>query len=160
MIKKLGLCAAMLLSLNAHAVVADYTFGDYAGTAGGMGGINLSTIKGNERLTLGCYDSKFILSYATLDNNYQATYEVNSEEGLNDMTIIVDGQAYDPSNSDLFSEGSPPARKLFDRLKSSTGKETVIFSSRQSGESVPFSTLGLNEALDMYSYDDCINWFK
>lgn len=158
MFKKLFLATIILSSIQAHALIADYQFGDYYGTVGGMGGINISTTNGDEQLSLSCYDKQFIVSYANIDKNGQVTYQVNSVEGLNDLVIYIDKTSYDPSNTDFFNAGIAPANILFDKLKSSKGTEKIIFQSRQSGESKPFSTLGLNEAFDGLTYEDCISW--
>ncbi|UZM74038.1 hypothetical protein [Yersinia sp. SCPM-O-B-9106 (C-191)] len=132
------LAGMTLFSATTQAVVGEQQWGKWYGNIDVMEFALNTNNKAGETLTLRCSDSQLAVTYEDTKGHYR----VNSE-GLNDVQLLIGKKAYSLNSS------------AFSALKHSSAKDNITFSSRQSGESAPFSAQGLKEALQGITWQDC-----
>ncbi|CRY79587.1 MULTISPECIES: hypothetical protein [Yersinia] len=132
------LAGMMLFSATTQAVVGEQEWGKWYGNISAMEFALNTNNKAGETLTLRCSDSQLAVTYEDTKGNYRA----DSAE-LNDIQLRIGKKAYSLDSS------------AFSALKHSRAKDNITFSSRQTGESKPFSAKGLKEALQDITWQDC-----
>ncbi|CNE33078.1 hypothetical protein [Yersinia intermedia] len=132
------LAGMMLFSATTQAVVGEQEWGKWYGNISAMEFALNTNNRAGETLTLRCSGSQLAVTYEDTKGHYR----INSE-GLNDVQLLIGKKAYSLNSS------------AFSALKHSSAKDNITFSSRQSGESEPFSAQGLKEALQDITWQDC-----
>ncbi|NBJ33136.1 hypothetical protein GE191_05535 [Serratia fonticola] len=150
--KLLVLATLSVVSLSAGAVVQDQEWGDWYGNTGGMEFAINTDNKAGERLTLECRESRLTVKYSDGKG-----YDIDST--AKDPVMIIGGKSYKVDNEpSLDKKEGIPAEVLFNALKQADPKETIRFSTFQSGETEPFSANGLKAALNDLTYQDCVDF--
>lgn len=138
---RLLLAGIMLFSATAQAVVGEQQWGKWYGNISGMEFALNTNNQAGEILTFHCSNNQLAATYEDTKGNYR----VDTAEGLNDVQLLIGKKTYS-LGSDAFAA-----------LKHSSAKDNIIFSSRQTGESKPFSAQGLKAALQDVTWQDCIS---
>ncbi|WP_312805779.1 hypothetical protein [Atlantibacter hermannii] len=133
------LVSAVLFSTAAHAVIQDQQWGHWYGSISAMEFALNTDNPAGETLTLHCSNNQLAATYEDTRSHYRA----DTTEGLNDVQLLIGKKAYS-LDSDAFTA-----------LKHSTARDRIIFSSRQTGDSKPFSAQGLKDALQDVTWQDC-----
>ncbi|EOC1287596.1 hypothetical protein ACI09O_001679 [Cronobacter muytjensii] len=109
--------------------------------------------KAGETLTFSCSNKQLTVTLASPRENWSAS----SDEGLDDLHLLINRQSYDTDNSTPFPGDPIPAQQLFNALAHTKASDTLVFTSRQSGDSKPFSARGLSDALKGVTWQDCMS---
>lgn len=137
----LTVAAALLLSSTAHATVQEQQWGKWYGSISAMEFALNTENKAGETLTLHCSNNQLAATYEDTKSHYRA----DTAEGLNDVQLLIGNKTYGLDST------------AFTALKHSGARDSIIFSSRQTGESKPFSAQGLKDALQDATWQDCIS---
>ncbi len=140
----------LLVSASASATVIDQKWGDWYGNTGGMAFGLTSQNKAGETLTFSCSNKQLTVTLASPRENWSAS----SDEGLDDLHLLINRQSYDTDNSTPFPGDPIPAQQLFNALAHTKASDTLVFTTRQSGDSKPFSARGLSDALKGVTWQD------
>ncbi|MDR3104182.1 MAG: hypothetical protein LBU96_06990 [Yokenella regensburgei] len=149
----LVLLSALLASASAYATVTEQQWGNWYGNTGGMEFSLSSQNRTGQTLTFSCSDKQMTVTLSSQRENWSA----RSDEGLDDLHLLINRQSYDTDNSTPFSGDPIPAQQLFNALAHTKASDTLVFTSRQTGASKPFSAHGLSDALKGVTWQDCMS---
>lgn len=137
----------LMLSTSAHSVILDEQWGDWYGSTGMAWGLNTQNSAG-EKLSLSCHGGEFHIEVATPE----FPEVVGTDNYVKYMEFKINGQPYSVSSD----PENPDSKKLFEALKKTSEKDSLLFTSLQVSTS-PFSTKGLGEAMNDTDYQDCLD---
>lgn len=149
----LALLAALLVSASTSATVTEQQWGSWYGNTGGMEFALSSQNPAGETLTFSCSHQQLLVTLSVAHENWSG----RSDEGLDDLHLLINQRPYDTENDAMFPDDPIPAQQLFNALAHTKASDSIVFTSRQSGASRPFAAKGLHEALNGVSWQDCLN---
>lgn len=149
----IAVSAILLVSASASATVTEQQWGNWYGNTGGMEFALTSQNKAGQTLTFSCSNKQMLVTLASLRENWSA----RSDEGLDDLHLLINRKSYDLDNETLFPNDPVPAKLAFEALAQTKASDTIVFTSRQTGDSKTFSARGLHDALNGVTWQDCMS---
>ncbi|WP_312585145.1 hypothetical protein [Atlantibacter sp.] len=135
------LASAALFNTAAHAAMEEQQWGNWFGNINIMElELNADNAKG-ERITLTCTGGHLAVAYSVPADDYR----VSSETGLAEPGLSIDSKAY------------PLGEAAFTALKKAGESGQVRVTSMGQNMSKPFKTIGLQDALQDVTWQDCIS---
>ncbi|WP_237932541.1 hypothetical protein [Buttiauxella sp. S19-1] len=147
------LLTGLMVSASVFAAVTEQEWGNWYGNTGGMEFALSSQNAAGQELTLSCSDKKMTVRLSSRQESWSAS----SDEGLEKLYLMINQQAYQLENTTLFPNDPVPASIAFEALAHTGARDSIVFTSQQTGDSKPFSARGLSEALRGKTWQDCLN---
>ena len=146
------LSVVLLFSASAFATVTEQQWGNWYGNTGGMEFALTTRNSAGQTLTLSCSDKKIVVTLRSQQENWSAS----SAEGLDDLHLLINRKSYELGNDTPFPNEPVPAQLVFEALAQTKASDTIVFTSRQTGDSKSFSARGLHDALNGITWQDCM----
>lgn len=145
--------AILLVSASASATVTEQKWGNWYGNTGGMEFALTTQNRAGQTLTFSCSNKQMLVTLASQQENWSA----KSDEGLDDLHLLINHKPYDLDNETLSPNDPVPAKLTFEALAQTKASDTLVFTSRQTGDSKPFNARGLHDALNGITWQDCMS---
>ncbi|WP_226812034.1 hypothetical protein [Buttiauxella massiliensis] len=150
---RIALSTVLLISASVSAAVTEQEWGNWYGNTGGMEFALNTQNRAGQALTVSCSNKQMLVTLSSQKENWSA----RSDEALDDLYLRINNKTYELSNDTMFPNEPVPAQLVFEALAHAKASDTIVFTSRQTGDSKPFSARGLNEALKGITWQDCMN---
>lgn len=85
--------------------------------------------KAGQTLTFSCSNKQMLVTLASPRENWSA----RSDEGLDDLHLLINRKSYDLDNETFFPNDPVPAKLAFEALAQTKASDTLVFTSRQTG---------------------------